>query len=156
MRSSLKCFYHHDRDAVGTCHACLRGLCPDCAADLGRGLACKGRCEIEVRRLHDLRDFSLAQPGVQKQVLQKNKSMLTTMGLMMIAGAALIAIWEFLRIGRLGTGSGVAAFIGLFGALMLISGLRQPKDEQFRLCKNCGYNISRNTTNRCPECGFQT
>lgn len=38
----MHCFVHQDRDAVGLCKACAKGLCPDCAVDLGHGLACKG------------------------------------------------------------------------------------------------------------------
>jgi len=34
--------------AVGTCKSCNKGLCPACAVDLGKGLACKGKCEEDV------------------------------------------------------------------------------------------------------------
>jgi hypothetical protein len=47
----MKCFYHQDRDAVGMCKSCQKGLCPDCAVDLSQGLACKERCEEDVRSL---------------------------------------------------------------------------------------------------------
>jgi len=48
----MRCFYHHDLDAVAACKNCGRGLCPDCASDVGDGLACRGRCEEEVRALN--------------------------------------------------------------------------------------------------------
>src|SRR5688572_11582651 len=41
----MRCFYHHDRDAVGTCRVCSKGMCVDCAVDLGVALGCKGRHE---------------------------------------------------------------------------------------------------------------
>jgi hypothetical protein len=41
----MRCFYHNDRDAVGTCRLCSKGLCVECAADLGVALGCKGRHE---------------------------------------------------------------------------------------------------------------
>ena len=41
----MNCFYHPAVVAVGTCKSCSKGLCPACAVDLGKGLACKGRCE---------------------------------------------------------------------------------------------------------------
>jgi hypothetical protein len=47
----MNCYYHHDKTAVCLCRSCGRGLCPDCAVDLDRGLACRGRCEEDVRRL---------------------------------------------------------------------------------------------------------
>jgi hypothetical protein len=37
----MRCFNHTDREAVGTCKCCNKGLCPECAVDLGYGLACK-------------------------------------------------------------------------------------------------------------------
>ena len=48
----MRCFYHHDADAVGTCKSCGRGVCPSCAAELPNALACRQRCEDEVRALN--------------------------------------------------------------------------------------------------------
>jgi hypothetical protein len=47
----MECFAHEGRPAVGTCRACGKGVCRSCAADLGRGLACSGRCEEPARAL---------------------------------------------------------------------------------------------------------
>jgi hypothetical protein len=44
----MRCFNHNDREAVGHCKACCKGLCTECAADLGFGLACKGSHEKTV------------------------------------------------------------------------------------------------------------
>ena len=44
----MKCFYHHDADAVGSCKHCHRGICRECAAERDGGLSCKGRCESQV------------------------------------------------------------------------------------------------------------
>ncbi len=41
----MKCFYHPNESAVGVCKACSKGLCPDCTADLGHGIACKNKHE---------------------------------------------------------------------------------------------------------------
>jgi hypothetical protein len=48
----MHCFYHRDVEAVATCKSCGRGLCPDCAHDVGNGLACMNRCEAEVVALN--------------------------------------------------------------------------------------------------------
>ena len=48
----MNCFYHSDRNAVGMCKCCNKGLCPDCAADLGEGLACKGVHEEQVKSIN--------------------------------------------------------------------------------------------------------
>lgn len=43
----MHCFNHLDTPAVGICRACSKGLCKDCATDLGHSLACKDK-HIEV------------------------------------------------------------------------------------------------------------
>ena len=50
----MNCFNHPERSAVGICKACNKGLCPECAADLGHGLACRGVHEqraVEIEQL---------------------------------------------------------------------------------------------------------
>jgi hypothetical protein len=37
----MRCFVHHDHEAVGICRACSKGLCLDCAVDLGHSLCCR-------------------------------------------------------------------------------------------------------------------
>ena len=45
----MNCFNHPDVPAVGICKACQKGLCKECAFDLGHGIACKNhREEVEV------------------------------------------------------------------------------------------------------------
>lgn len=47
----MKCFYHTDRDAVGTCSQCGRACCRECIKDVGGALLCKGcmsLAEVEV------------------------------------------------------------------------------------------------------------
>lgn len=45
----MNCFYHPSSPAVGLCKSCQRGLCPECAVELPRGLACRERCEEDAR-----------------------------------------------------------------------------------------------------------
>jgi hypothetical protein len=47
----MNCFNHPDQAAIGTCKACSKGMCADCAVDLGSGLACKGAHEQRVKDL---------------------------------------------------------------------------------------------------------
>ena len=39
----MKCFDHIERDAIGICGQCGRGLCRDCYAEVNGGLFCKGK-----------------------------------------------------------------------------------------------------------------
>ncbi len=50
----MKCFNHHDADAIGQCKHCSKGLCTECVTDLGNGLACKDVHEEEVELLNSL------------------------------------------------------------------------------------------------------
>ena len=46
---ALLCYAHPDYQAIGICKSCHKGLCPECAAELDKGLACRGHCEEDVR-----------------------------------------------------------------------------------------------------------
>jgi hypothetical protein len=50
----MKCFYHPDADAVGSCKNCQRGLCRVCAEHSQNSLACPSRCEEAVSKLDKL------------------------------------------------------------------------------------------------------
>jgi hypothetical protein len=47
----MRCFNHNDREAVGMCKSCSKGLCSECVVDLGHGLSCRGEHE---RRVEDI------------------------------------------------------------------------------------------------------
>ena len=48
----MKCYYHTSVDAVAICKNCSRGVCQECAAEVGNGIACKSRCETEVEAIN--------------------------------------------------------------------------------------------------------
>jgi hypothetical protein len=50
----MRCFYHPDREAVGLCKNCAKGLCAESAVDLGDGLACPGSCEKRVEGFNSM------------------------------------------------------------------------------------------------------
>ncbi len=66
----MECFQHEGRAAVGSCRACFRGVCRGCAVDLGRGLACAGRCEEAARALIASLDQSLRIQGLSSGMVQ--------------------------------------------------------------------------------------
>jgi hypothetical protein len=67
----VRCFYHQDKDAVGTCKSCGKGICIACAVDLGQGLACRSRCEEASRAIIALisRNIQLSTGSPSAQVL---------------------------------------------------------------------------------------
>lgn len=54
----MHCFNHPQQAAIGICKGCHKGLCNDCAIDLGHGLACKGEHEDMVNTYHAIVDTS--------------------------------------------------------------------------------------------------
>ena len=57
----MNCYYHPSTSAVGICKNCYKGLCENCAVDVGNGLACKGHCESDVEVLNRVLDRSKTQ-----------------------------------------------------------------------------------------------
>ena len=45
----MNCFEHDKTEAVGVCKICKKGICRDCAADSGIGIACKGKCTDKLK-----------------------------------------------------------------------------------------------------------
>lgn len=64
----MNCFYHPNASAVGICKACSKGLCPECAADLEFGIACKNKHE---QRAEDL-EFVISKNTKAFRVAKKN------------------------------------------------------------------------------------
>ena len=65
----MRCFVHQDREAVGTCRACNKGLCPACVNDLGHSISCRGDCE---RKAHTL-NAQVAQSAVVFSTQRRNR-----------------------------------------------------------------------------------
>lgn len=49
----MNCYYHQSKAAVGICKNCQKGLCAECAVDVGNGLACKNSCETQVLAINN-------------------------------------------------------------------------------------------------------
>jgi hypothetical protein len=50
----MNCYYHPNVQSVGICKNCQKGLCVECAVDVGNGLACKNQCETAVLEINDI------------------------------------------------------------------------------------------------------
>jgi hypothetical protein len=48
----MKCFRHVEMDAVAICRACSKGICTNCAVDLGHSVTCRGSCQTEASVVH--------------------------------------------------------------------------------------------------------
>ncbi|GAA0422354.1 hypothetical protein GCM10009133_33650 [Cocleimonas flava] len=45
----MKCYNHHNHDAVGVCKSCLKGICTECATDIGGGITCSDECATNAK-----------------------------------------------------------------------------------------------------------
>ena len=50
----MNCFNHPQTSAIGICKACSKGLCIECATDLGHGLACRNKHESMVETYNEI------------------------------------------------------------------------------------------------------
>ena len=66
----MKCFYHHDRDSLGSCKSCGKGVCLECAVDLTKGLACRGHCEEDVRALIGLIECNIRLAPKSERIVE--------------------------------------------------------------------------------------
>ena len=49
----MKCFNLRDREAIGICKSCNKGICEECSVDLGHGIACLAHTD-EVNALNQI------------------------------------------------------------------------------------------------------
>ena len=103
----MRCFNHPDRDAIGLCKSCCKGLCHECTSDLGHGLACKGKHEANVEAAHAIIQRSARVQGA----VSRNR----------FAAPALYAFMGLVFSGyALGRGEGVTSFLFVMGAGFLV------------------------------------
>jgi len=108
----MKCFYHPQIDAVAICKNCSKGLCMECVADVGNGVACKGRCEAEVQAVNQMIQRGIKSRNTSGSYYKKITVMWSLISL--AAFATSLLLWQS---GRDGFGLipiAVAAMIGAF------------------------------------------
>lgn len=88
----MECFQHEGRPAIGSCRACFRGVCRTCAADLGRGLACAGRCEDAARALIASLDQSVRIQSLSTGMVQGARTLWVGLGWVSL-GIGAFVIW---------------------------------------------------------------
>lgn len=95
---NMNCYKHSHNSAVGICKTCFKAVCPECAADVGNGLACKNSCEEKVLELNEMWERSARIYGVGK-----NKSRIPSTGVLLWLLLSL-AMWVTVGIGYYHTG----------------------------------------------------
>lgn len=95
----MHCFNHGSAHAVGVCKACQKGLCPDCAVDVGNGIACKATCETSVAELNEMNERGLRIYGIGKY-----KSRMPSSGVL-LWGVMSLFLWAVFGFAYYKTGS---------------------------------------------------
>lgn len=87
----MHCYTHHERSAVGICKSCGRGLCPECAVEVGDGLSCPGQCEGRVRTMNVMVERNAEILSTSNQALKSAAIFSLVMGVAFLAfGASLL------------------------------------------------------------------
>jgi hypothetical protein len=87
----MRCFYHEDKEAVGTCKSCGRGLCRECAVELPKSLACRGRCEADAQAVSQLIDRNIQISGASSRLARTGRNSRVAIGLFHVAiGVAML------------------------------------------------------------------
>ncbi len=132
----MSCFYHHDRNSVGGCKSCGKSLCPECAVDLGKGLACRGHCEEDVRALIALIDHNVRFSPQTARILESGRRIRSSAALFNLVTGALFVAWGLTDAERfsfiLVLGVCFLAY-GLFGLIQARRSARDQADSQSRL-----------------------
>lgn len=59
----MNCYKHNDNSAIGICKYCMKGLCTECAVEIGNTLSCKNSCENQVEKINtSQKNQSIIQP----------------------------------------------------------------------------------------------
>jgi len=115
----MRCFYHQDKDAVGSCKSCGKGLCQECAVDLTKGLACRGRCEPDVQAIIQLidRNIQLSANPAKAQLVVPHAVQRTDQPTDYLASQLTSHIQETRHLYWM-----LGVFFGIVGAVLLVAG----------------------------------
>ena len=125
----MHCFYHENKEAVGTCKSCGKGLCRECVVDLGKGLACRGRCETDVQGMIQLIDRNVRLSATATRTVLQGRGIRISTGIFHILIGGLFFIFGLRDYDRipliLYLGAGLIAY-GIYW-LLLAGGLGKNK-----------------------------
>ena len=125
----MECFEHRGEPAVGTCRSCFKGVCRSCAVDLGRGLACAGRCEEPARALIASLEQSLRIQSFSGGMVHAARTLWIGIGWVSLAVGVFVSLWgvtlpRFREIALLGI-----PFLGIGFLTLRVARRARPADE---------------------------
>lgn len=85
----MNCFYHPQVSAVGICKYCQKGICTECAVDLGHGITCKHH-QAEVNELYDIHFMNKQSARNMSRVYKQSAVAMSFMGIAGVVGGLVI------------------------------------------------------------------
>ena len=79
----MRCYNHHEKEAVAICRSCGRAVCPGCAAEVEKAVACRDRCESDVSTILSLNRNALQFAKGTKQARYLGPTMFLVLGAML-------------------------------------------------------------------------
>src|SRR5687768_7586700 len=120
----MKCFSHPEHFSVGICKSCGKGVCTTCAVDLGKGLACRGTCENDVRQLLQLIAANVRMSPVSTHALRGHATTLLAGAWVSIVTGTLFAVWSIRRDPPVLVLTGIGVVLVLWGVVQTVQALR--------------------------------
>lgn len=154
----MRCFNHEDRDAVGICKSCSRGLCHECAVEVGTSLACKDRCADDVRVLNGLIESNIRNAPQSWSFLRASRRSYVLSGCFLVITGVLMVVGGY-RLYAVTSEVGFLLPMGVvfagYGIVSLVRAYKLPTVDRFPpgCCVKCGYDLKGNVSGVCPECG---
>jgi hypothetical protein len=124
----MECAEHPGRAAIGTCRACMRGVCRECAAPQRLGLACRGRCESDVHALAATLEQSMRTAALSRGLLQQTPRLWLGLAVVALIVGVFVLIFGLSLPGFRGIALLGIPFLAI-GALLL-SVARRLRDDQ--------------------------
>jgi hypothetical protein len=154
----MACYNHRETNSVGNCKACGRSLCPDCIVEVGKSIACRSRCEDDVRLQDSLIADNIRNAPFVNNWVSSAQSSRFSLPAILVGGGLILSLWGFNDYRQTGQYSSLAAFgvvLMIFGFPRLLIAIRNTKKQPFPagFCQRCGYDMRGNITGICPECG---
>lgn len=106
----MRCYAHHESDAVGVCHGCGRGVCRSCAREAPSGeIACGETCAASLHASRTMVANAMRSQDSHRTTAWLFPALLCGMGLLFLAGG--------LYRGRQPFATGAGALFVAFGAI---------------------------------------
>jgi hypothetical protein len=111
----MKCYFDQTQDAIGVCKSCGKGLSMEYAVEVGKGLACKNKCEEDVKILNALIERNIQSQTVTNKIIRTGKFQSIGSAIFLMGSGAVFTIFGFRVHSNI--------FLMILGAIFIIYGI---------------------------------